>query len=326
MAHVVTTASVPVGQQVTYWQEAMTRTCVPMHISPTVDGPFRAWSTTHQLGCLQITTVEADAVHAHRTRRQIAQGNRDTINISLQKGSSGLVVQDGREALMAPGDLTFYDTTRPYSLRFAEPYGLQVFALPRQALGLSEEEVRRLTAVAMRPDEGLAALVASFLVRLASDAADYLPQTGDVLARNAVDLLTTLAAERLGRGLATGDDSATTALRLRVHAFIDRHLSDPDLSPGTVAAAHHVSVRYLHYLFQEQGTTVSRWIRHRRLEACRRELARRATGGVAVAAVAQRFGFTSPAHFSRVFRAAYGMSPREWRAVAAGAPDPGQAD
>jgi AraC-like DNA-binding protein len=85
-------------------------------------------------------------------------------------------------------------------------------------------------------------------------------------------------------------------------------------------------VRYLHYLFQEQGTTVSRWIRHRRLEACRRELARRATGGVAVAAVAQRFGLTSPAHFSRVFRAAYGMSPREWRAVAAGAPDPGQAN
>jgi AraC-like DNA-binding protein len=242
------------------------------------------------------------------------------------EGQFGLVVQDGREALLAPGDLTFYDTTRPYSLRFAEPYGLQVFALPRQALGLSEEEVRRLTAVATRPDEGLAALVASFLVRLASDAAGYLSQTGDVLARNAVDLLTTLAAERLGRGLATRDDSATTALRLRVHAFIDRHLSDPDLSPETVAAAHHVSVRYLHYLFQEQGTTVSRWIRHRRLEACRRELARRATGGVAVAAVAQRFGLTSPAHFSRVFRAAYGMSPREWRAVAAGAPDPGQAN
>jgi AraC-like DNA-binding protein len=275
---------------------------------------------------VQITTVEADAVHARRTRRQIAQGDRDTINVSLQKGSSGLVVQDGREALLAPGDLTFYETTRPYSLRFAEPYGLQVFALPRQALGLSEEEVRRLTAVATRPDEGLAALVASFLVRLASDAAGYLSQTGDVLARNAVDLLTTLAAERLGRGLATRDDSATTALRLRVHAFIDRHLSDPDLSPETVAAAHHVSVRYLHYLFQEQGTTVSRWIRHRRLEACRRELARRATGGVAVAAVAQCFGLTSPAHFSRVFRAAYGMSPREWRAVAAGAPVPGQAN
>jgi AraC-like DNA-binding protein len=312
----VTTASVPVDQQVTYWQEAMTRTCVPMHISPAADGPFRARSTTHQLGCVQITTVEADAVHARRTRRQIAQADRDTINVSVQNGSSGVVVQDGREALLSPGDLTFYDTSRPYSLRFTEPYGLRIFSLPRQALGLFEDEMRRLTAVTMRPDEGLAALVASFLGRLAADAAGYLPQTGDLLARNAVDLLTTLAAERLGHGQATGGDSATTALRLRIHAFIDRHLPDPDLSPGTIAAAHHVSVRYVHYLFQEQGTTVSRWIQHRRLEASRRELARRANGGVAVAAVAQRFGFTSPAHFSRAFRAAYGMSPREWRAAA----------
>jgi AraC-like DNA-binding protein len=315
VAQVVTTASVPVGQQVPYWEEVMTRTCAPMHISPAADGPFRARSTTHRLGCVQITTVEADAIDARRTRRQIAQGDRDTINVSVQKGSSGLVVQDGREALLSPGDLTFYDTNRPYSLRFAERYGLQIFALPRQALGLSDDELRRLTAVAMRPDEGLAALVTSFLARLAADAAGYQPQTGDRLARNAVDLLTTLAAERLGHGSASGGDSATTALRLRIQAFIDRHLSDPDLSPGTIAAAHHVSVRYVHYLFQEQGTTVGRWIQHRRLEACRRELARRANGGVAVAAVAQRFGFTSPAHFSRAFRAAYGMSPREWRAV-----------
>ncbi len=36
----------------------------------------------------------------------------------------------------------------------------------------------------------------------------------------------------------------------------------------------------------------------------------------AVAAVAQRWGFVSPAHFSRAFRAFYGMSPREWQNLA----------
>jgi AraC-like DNA-binding protein len=34
-----------------------------------------------------------------------------------------------------------------------------------------------------------------------------------------------------------------------------------------------------------------------------------------VAVVAHRWGFTNPAHFSRVFRAAYGMSPRECQAT-----------
>ncbi|WP_435812131.1 AraC family transcriptional regulator [Streptomyces olivaceoviridis] len=29
--------------------------------------------------------------------------------------------------------------------------------------------------------------------------------------------------------------------------------------------------------------------------------------------MAHRWGFTSPSHFSRVFRATYGVSPAEWR-------------
>ncbi|MEU5391505.1 helix-turn-helix domain-containing protein [Streptomyces tibetensis] len=35
--------------------------------------------------------------------------------------------------------------------------------------------------------------------------------------------------------------------------------------------------------------------------------------GAGVAAVARRWGFTSPSHFSRAFRAAYGTTPREWQ-------------
>ncbi|OIJ95632.1 hypothetical protein BIV24_08495 [Streptomyces colonosanans] len=95
--------------------------------------------------------------------------------------------------------------------------------------------------------------------------------------------------------------------------FIDLHLTDADLSPKTIARAHHISVRYLHRLFKEGGTTVGRWIQHRRLEGCRRALTFRRWENVTIGAVANRWGFQSAAHFSRVFRAAYGMSPQEWR-------------
>ncbi|MFF3147826.1 helix-turn-helix domain-containing protein [Streptomyces sp. NPDC057927] len=53
--------------------------------------------------------------------------------------------------------------------------------------------------------------------------------------------------------------------------------------------------------------------RRRRLDACRRELGRSANRRPSVAAVAQRWGFSSPSHFSRTFRDAYGMSPSEWQ-------------
>ncbi|MGW0704337.1 helix-turn-helix transcriptional regulator [Streptomyces sp. NPDC002867] len=83
-----------------------------------------------------------------------------------------------------------------------------------------------------------------------------------------------------------------------------------------MAAAHNISVRHVHRLFQDEWTTAGRWIQHRRLEACRRELGRPGRNVPTVMTIARRFGFTSPSHFSRAFRAAYGVSPREWRATA----------
>ena len=99
----------------------------------------------------------------------------------------------------------------------------------------------------------------------------------------------------------------------RVLAAIDDRLGDPDLNPRTIADQHRVSVRYLHLLFQRQGTTVNGWIRSRRLEAARRDLAPCGARRRSVSAVAARWGFLSASHFSRTFRAAYGMSPTQWR-------------
>jgi AraC-like DNA-binding protein len=50
-----------------------------------------------------------------------------------------------------------------------------------------------------------------------------------------------------------------------------------------------------------------------RLEGARREISRNESVGIA--AVARRWGFTDATHFGRRFRAAYGISPREWRQV-----------
>ncbi|MFF0561620.1 helix-turn-helix transcriptional regulator [Streptomyces sp. NPDC004266] len=121
-----------------------------------------------------------------------------------------------------------------------------------------------------------------------------------------------LIDERRGRPASGGPHVAAASLE-RVKDHVMRHLGDPDLSPSRIAEAHFMSVRYLHKLFQLEGTTVSGWIRAQRLERCRRELLRPMAREVGVAAVAQRWGFVSPSHFSRIFRAAYGMTPREWQ-------------
>lgn len=99
----------------------------------------------------------------------------------------------------------------------------------------------------------------------------------------------------------------------QIHAFIRNNLGDPNLTPDAIAATHHISLRYLHKLFQQEGRTVAGWIRERRLEQCRRDLANPQLGARPIHVIAARWGFTRPAHFSQAFRSAYGHSPRQFR-------------
>ncbi|OMI36385.1 helix-turn-helix domain-containing protein [Streptomyces sparsogenes] len=268
---------------------------------------------TAPLGRLQVTTVEGDPLKAPRTRRLATQGDedRDVVVKLLSKGSARLQ-QDAREVTLRAGDVFVYDRARPFRLTFPERFRTVSVMIPRQMLGLNETQLRQITASPLRPDTALGGLLSTFLDRLADTAGNYRPHIGELLARNVVDILTVLADERLG-GTSTDTPSGDAAMLLRIRAYIDRHLADPELSPRTIAGAHHMSVRYLHKLFEAEDTTAGRWIQSRRLEACRRDLGRRETMGRTIAAVAHGWGFASAAHFSRVFRAAYGMSPSEWR-------------
>ena len=99
----------------------------------------------------------------------------------------------------------------------------------------------------------------------------------------------------------------------RVQTYIDEHLGDPTLDTASIAQAHHVSARYLQKLFQEDGRTLRSWIRTRRLDRCRCELADRRLGQVPVAAIGSRWGFHDAANFVRAFRTEFGTTPSAWR-------------
>ncbi|MFF0424913.1 helix-turn-helix domain-containing protein [Streptomyces sp. NPDC004520] len=240
----------------------------------------------------------------------------------------------GRErarTLLEPNDLVFCDPARRHLLRFGEDCQMIFFRVPRCYLGVSESELDRVLGVPVRGGEGIGALASDFLTALAAKAEFRRSTIGDRRARTAVHLLSVLVVELLEADTTDAADDPSGAgneMLSRIHAYIEEHLMDPDLSPESIARAHHISVRYLQRLFQNDGSTVSQWVRQRRLEACRFELGR-STRRITMAAMAHRWGFSSPSHFSRTFRGAYGMTPSEWQALAtsafapvtAGAPD-----
>ena len=101
----------------------------------------------------------------------------------------------------------------------------------------------------------------------------------------------------------------------RIHAHIDRNLASTDLSPTSIAAAHFISTRHLHGLFQEQGTSVSTWIRIRRLERCRRDLGTRCSPTAPSPPSPPAGASSTPRTSAATFKAAYEVSPSEFRAV-----------
>ncbi|WP_434404647.1 helix-turn-helix domain-containing protein [Streptomyces sp. NBC_01353] len=312
MSLVLTTASVPDRDKVAFWNDAVSRTLVPMTVAPRGDGPFDGRIATDRLGYLQVSTMEADAERVSRTPALIARSSEALVAVGVQISGTATFVQDGRRAAVGEGDLVVYDTTRPYSFDYPQRFATHVFQLPRRALGVSDSDIRQVTGNAIGTGDGFGAMLLPFLATLASSSADcYPPAVANRLAGNVVDLFATLIAERAHPG--DTDADARSHLMRRVRDHINRNLGDPDLSPELIARTHRISVRYLHRLFEGEGTTVGRFIRQRRLEECGRELARRGRTAPTVSAVAQRWGFVNPAHFSRAFRAAYGVSPREWR-------------
>ncbi|MER5219986.1 helix-turn-helix domain-containing protein [Streptomyces flaveus] len=247
--------------------------------------------------------------------RLVARDSGEYLFVGVRGCYAAPVVRRPPDVLLAPGDICFYDARRPPTPDFPEQVRLKVFLVPRESLGLEECDVLQVVTAPVTRASRLGTLLSPFLSELADTAASSRPQVGEMLAWNAVNLLATLATEQLGRD-ATGTPAAPSPLVSRILRHIDLHLADADLSPEAIAVAHHISVRYLHKLFQDEGTTVGRWIQRRRLEECRRDLLFGIRGRRTIAAVAGRWGFMSATHFSRVFRAAYGMSPSEWRDTA----------
>ncbi|MDN0196641.1 helix-turn-helix domain-containing protein [Streptomyces sp. S.PNR 29] len=264
--------------------------------------------TTTASGCVQIVAAVPD------------EENQEVLYLGMFDRRSVAITWEGDEVYLEPGDLAFCDPGRRHSLRFSDDCRMTVFRIPRCYLGVSESDLDRVAGATVRGCRGLGALVSDLLSALAAETEFRTSVIGDRLARSAMDLVTVLVMELLETETAAEASSvsrAGTEMLLRIRTYIEEHLMEPDLSPEAIARAHHISVRYLHKLFQNDGTTVSQWVRQRRLDACRHELSRTPNRRITVAAVAHRWGFSSPAHFSRTFRDAYGMSPSEWQALAA---------
>jgi AraC-like DNA-binding protein len=222
--------------------------------------------------------------------------------------------QGERTALIGAGDLSAYETSHPYDVLSAGRFELLLFSVPRALLGVPDDLLCARTAAALDGRLGAAAVAGPFLRALADQIENgSLAEDTAGLQDCVVDVVRLLFAGHAGPGTAVIAERRPDPLFASVVAYVDAHLAEPGLGPRTIAAAHFVSPRTLHKVFEAAGHTVAGWIRARRLEAVCRDLADPRLADASIGALAARRGFPDAPHFSRLFRGTYGCTPGEFR-------------
>src|SRR6187402_1803542 len=108
---VLSTESVPEGQRTEYWLDMICTTYV--HLDCVVPDDQRLFGDIafNRLGSLDFTHLRANAKRVRRTPDRIRKGGEDYFLVQVQREGKCVACQDGRMALLSPGDFVLYDST-----------------------------------------------------------------------------------------------------------------------------------------------------------------------------------------------------------------------
>jgi AraC-like DNA-binding protein len=303
---------------------AMARSIVPVELDFPDGSPVVRGSVT-DLGSLRLTSIASNATKVERTTKLARDEMLPSVMLGLQLSGTSLVIQDGREAVVRPGDLVLYRSTSPYTLIDPNGYRQHQVRMPLERLALPRDVIGQVTAVKLAPGHPVADLTSVYFGHLSSRSKALSDGGGDMVSQPGIELIRAVIGTHLDTASATATEALHATLQLRILEYARAHLGDPDLNAAQIAAEHHISVRHLYNVLAGGGISLGDWIRSRRLEGCRADLERTGTSEASIASVAQRWGFRNASNFGRVFRADCGLSPREWRHAASRTGDARQA-
>ncbi|GLB65960.1 AraC family transcriptional regulator [Arthrobacter mangrovi] len=291
------------------WKSIVGAAFPPLRMSLPGSKGFRGHVRAAGSNQLLMSHISSSAHIIERRPDLISKNDGGYLKLSLHLTGTSLMVQDGREVVLQPGDMTLYDTSRPYSMVHEEDFSFLVAMFPADVIRCVAPDAQSFAGLKIDGTTGLGAMVASYMHGLIKNLDELNGPTGERLSRIGLDLIGTLLADKLD---ALPQQGASVQLR-QIYRYIEDHLPEPDLTPSSIAAAHFISIRHLHSLFRTEGHTVAAWIRTRRLEHCRQDLGDPLLAAQSVSEIAARWGFLDAGHFSKTFRQAFGVPPSSLR-------------
>jgi AraC-like DNA-binding protein len=258
--------------------------------------------------CARVLSVSGDPVRVARGPKQVSRDDGGFLGVLFQRMGQTLCNQPGQQQVIRSGEITVWHGGQSLDFRMPERFNKLCLLVPIERFEgvLPDSELH--AGAHFKANTNLAKLLGACLGTLADNVLTSNEEPDDA----AVEVMLDILSAALTKNKESRDENPRMSLFERIRVFIEKRLDDPDLSPARIARAHSISVRYLHLLFSERGVTVGGWIRLRRLVQCRVALID-VRNDRTITEIAMKWGFSDAAHFSRSFKAAFGISPSAFR-------------
>lgn len=305
-------------QNLDAWSERVGNDLMPFRFAAQDNHAFRGhFEAANFLSTSVFSMVTGDHV-AERTAEHISNEDDEYVIVTFQVGGMLKLTQHEKQVQLTPGQIGLYLSSKPAQLECYGNYQSRSVRIPVDRLNTRTKRWEELGALSLDGSQGLAPPVLSFLTGLFPAAPTLTPSSRAAVANHLVGLVEAMLADL---HLSEDDSLQPPAADLleQCLVFIETNLSDPELNPQMVADSAHISVRYLHQTFKRSGITCASYIRSRRIDKVRADLALEKFAIVPVEKILQRWGVQNPSHFGQVFKRIEGCTPAEFRRKALGA-------
>ncbi len=230
--------------------------------------------------------------------------------VSHQIGGTSFVSQSGRQTEIGPNEIFFIDTSLPFNIETDDIRTRSIY-LDSHFWQEIFPEREMYTATALRCDVGMGVTCRTMIDEVFEMSWDRNERSMHRLAGCLANLLAVsmVTQKPLNQGLLRQRSQTLD----RIREAVRRNLSDPDLNCTSIASEVGLSVRQVHAVFSNAGDTLMRYIWKQRLLRITAELENEALIRKPVSTIAFEWGFNEAAHFSRLFKASFGVPPSKYR-------------
>jgi AraC-like DNA-binding protein len=289
---------------------------VPMRMESVRKFPFDFEASVEALAVGDVDLVEHESGPAVGTwTREAAQASGKLRLMLIAPSARGIGACYGEKRALDQGTAVLISATDGLWHTEERLHGIQV-NVPREAIPVTEAQLAAFNDPRRLPHDPIfAGLVRPALLGLSGRLETLGSNDVQELRMVWVSLLAMLTRSLAGADTIGIDTAPARWLQVRSH--IRANLSDPGLSPASIADDLFISRSTLYASLPEDSEGIAAEIRRQRLARARAML-QDPTNAQSIAEIAASVGLLNHSRFTRVFRDRYAATPRQTRAEAAG--------